>query len=64
MSKKHNPAAKPWVPLPEAHLFNQLNEVTDVTDQREGSTEGQYDEADLMAKGAASNIINVGFGGM
>lgn len=62
MSKKQHAAAKPWVHLTDDEKpFDQTNGIVDF-DPRE-DRDGTDVEADLLAKGIASNIINQGFFG-
>ena len=65
MRRRDRPAAKPWVHLTSIEKpFDQTNGVVDF--DVEDAHDATDREEDLLAKGAASNIVNVGFfgGGM
>ncbi len=62
VTKKQNPAAKPWVHLSGVERpFDQTNGTVDF------DTPDEHDatdvEADILAKGVASNTVAVGFFG-
>ena len=63
MRRKHrSPAAKPWVHLTtDEKQFDQTNGAVDF--DVEDAHDATDAEGDLLAKGVASNIVNVGFFG-
>lgn len=63
MTKKRDPAAKPWVHLTSLQKpFDQTNGAVDF--DVEDTFDGANPERDLFEKGAATSVLSVGFGGL
>lgn len=66
MRKKHEPGEpRTWVPLGDSvPAFDQTNGVVDLSEAEPGDTAPQeYDESDILARGAASNAASMGWSG-
>lgn len=62
--KQHRTEAKAWVPLGDAVAsFDQTNGVVDLSEGESPSERHEFDESDLIARGAASNAATMGWSG-
>ncbi|MGN6742076.1 MAG: hypothetical protein ACTHJL_02100, partial [Amnibacterium sp.] len=62
--RKQHAEAKPWVPLGDAiDSFDQTNGVVDLSEGESGGAPREFDETDLIARGAASNAATMGWSG-
>jgi hypothetical protein len=66
MGKKHRPSEpRAWIPLGDSvPAFDQTNGVVDLSEgESPAAGPREYDESDLLARGAASNAASMGWSG-
>jgi hypothetical protein len=64
MRKKHEPTeARTWIPLGDSvPAFDQTNGVVDLSEaESTDAAPHEYDESDMLARGAASNAASMGW---
>jgi hypothetical protein len=66
MRKKHESSEpRAWVPLGDSvPAFDQTNGVVDLSEAESSeAAPHEYDESDMLARGAASNAASIGWSG-